>query len=395
MNGPLTGVTVLDLTRVLSGPYCTMVLADLGARVIKIEHPGKGDDTRHWGPPFLGAESAYFLSINRNKESVTVDFKHPDGKAVLERLLDRADVFVENFKPGTLDRAGFSWDAVHARWPRVVYASISGYGQTGPRRNEPGYDAVIQAEGGLMSVTGDANGPAYRLGVAISDIVAGLFTAQGITAALIARGQTGRGQRVDIGMLDTTAALLTYQAGNYFASGHAPGRLGNRHPTIAPYETFLTADGELVVAVGNEAIWRRFCPAIGRPELVDDARFLTNKDRVAHYPELRAVLEVVMATRTRAEWTALLQAASVPCGSVRDVAEVLSDPHLHARDMIGTLEHPTVGPARVINTPIKLSDTPGSLRTAPPTLGQHTEGVLAELGYDREMVTSLKASGAI
>jgi crotonobetainyl-CoA:carnitine CoA-transferase CaiB-like acyl-CoA transferase len=312
MNGPLTGVTVLDLTRVLSGPYCTMVLADLGARVIKIEHPGKGDDTRHWGPPFLGAESAYFLSINRNKESVTVDFKHPDGKAVLERLLDRADVFVENFKPGTLDRAGFSWDAVHARWPRVVYASISGYGQTGPRRNEPGYDAVIQAEGGLMSVTGDANGPAYRLGVAISDIVAGLFTAQGITAALIARGQTGRGQRVDIGMLDTTAALLTYQAGNYFASGHAPGRLGNRHPTIAPYETFLTADGELVVAVGNEAIWRRFCPAIGRPELVDDARFLTNKDRVAHYPELRAVLEVVMATRTRAEWTALLQAASVP-----------------------------------------------------------------------------------
>ena len=395
MSGPLSGVTVLDLTRVLSGPYCTMVLADLGARVIKIEHPGKGDDTRHWGPPFLGAESAYFLSINRNKESVTVDFKHPEGRTVLERLLDRADVLVENFKPGTLDRAGFSWDTVHARWPRVVYASISGYGQTGPRRNEPGYDAVIQAEGGLMSVTGESDGPAYRLGVAISDIVAGLFTAQGVTAALFARGGTGAGQRVDIGMLDTTAALLTYQAGNYFASGQAPGRLGNRHPTIAPYETFPTSDGEMVVAVGNDAIWRRFCPAIERPELADDPKFRTNKDRLAHYGELRAVLEGAIATRSRAEWTARFHAASVPCGSVRDVAEVLADPHLHAREMIGTLPHATLGPTRVINTPIKLSDTPGELRTAPPTLGQHTDAVLAELGYDPQMVASLKTSGAI
>jgi crotonobetainyl-CoA:carnitine CoA-transferase CaiB-like acyl-CoA transferase len=395
MNGPLSGVTVVDLTRVLSGPYCTMVLADLGARVIKIEHPGKGDDTRHWGPPFLGAESAYFLSINRNKESVTVDFKHPDGRGVLERLLDRADVLVENFKPGTLDRAGFSWEAVHARWPRVVFASISGYGQTGPRRSEPGYDAVIQAEGGLMSVTGESHGPAYRLGVAISDIVAGLFTAQGVTAALFARERTGVGQRVDIGMLDTTAALLTYQAGNFFATGHAPGRLGNRHPTIAPYETFPTSDGEIVIAVGNDAIWRRFCPAIELPELADDPKFRTNKDRLAHYAELRAVLETVMATRTREDWTARFHAASVPCGSVRDVAEVLADPHLRAREMIGTLPHPTLGPTRVINTPIKLSQTPGSLRTAPPTLGQHTDAVLGELGYDQETIASLKAAGAI
>jgi crotonobetainyl-CoA:carnitine CoA-transferase CaiB-like acyl-CoA transferase len=372
-----------------------MVLADLGARVVKIEHPGKGDDTRHWGPPFLGAESAYFLSINRNKESVTVDFKHPEGRTVLERLLDRADVLVENFKPGTLDRAGFSWDTVHARWPRVVYASISGYGQTGPRRNEPGYDAVIQAEGGLMSVTGESDGPAYRLGVAISDIVAGLFTAQGVTAALFARDRTGAGQRVDIGMLDTTAALLTYQAGNYFASGQAPGRLGNRHPTIAPYETFPTSDGEIVVAVGNDAIWCRFCPAIDLPELADDPKFRTNKDRLAHYGELRAVLESAIATRSRAEWTVRFQAASVPCGSVRDVAEVLADPHLQAREMIATLPHATLGPTRVINTPIKLSDTPGELRTAPPTLGQHTDAVLAELGYDPQMVASLKTSGAI
>jgi crotonobetainyl-CoA:carnitine CoA-transferase CaiB-like acyl-CoA transferase len=395
MSGPLTGMTVLDLTRVLSGPYCTMVLADLGARVIKVEHPGKGDDTRHWGPPFLGHESAYFLSINRNKESVTVDFKHPEGRGVLERLLDRADVLVENFKPGTLDRAGFGWDAVHARWPRVVYASISGYGQTGPRRNEPGYDAVIQAEGGLMSVTGDADGPAYRLGVAISDIVAGLFTAQGIMAALFARERTGQAQRVDIGMLDTTAALLTYQAGNYFATGTAPRRLGNRHPTIAPYETFRTADGDLVIAVGNDAIWRRFCPAVGCPDLAEDPRFRTNKDRLAHYDALRAALARVLATRTRAEWIPLLHAASVPCGSVRDVAEVLGDPQLDAREMIGTLAHPTVGPVRLMGTPIKLSATPGSLRTPPPTLGQHTAAVLEELGYDHGMIASLKTAGAI
>jgi formyl-CoA transferase/CoA:oxalate CoA-transferase len=395
MSGPLAGLTVLDLTRVLSGPYCTMVLADLGARVIKVEQPGTGDDTRHWGPPFVGEESAYFLSINRNKESVCLDFKHPGGRGVLERLLDHADVLVENFKPGTLDRAGFGWEAVHARWPKVIYASISGYGQTGPRRNEPGYDAVIQAEGGLMSVTGDGDGPAYRLGVAISDIVAGLFAAQGVMAALFARERTGAAQRVDIGMLDTTAALLTYQAGNFFATGRAPQRLGNRHPTIAPYETFRTSDGEIVIAVGNDAIWRRFCPAIGRPELAEDTRFATNRDRLSNYPELRTALEAVLATRTRADWTARFHAASVPCGSVRDVAEVLADPHLHAREMVGTLEHPTVGPTRVMGTPIKLSETPGSLRTPPPTLGQHTAAVLEELGYDREMIASLKAAGAI
>jgi crotonobetainyl-CoA:carnitine CoA-transferase CaiB-like acyl-CoA transferase len=395
MNGPLTGVTVIDLTRVLSGPYCTMVLADLGARVIKVEHPGKGDDTRHWGPPFVGDESAYFLSINRNKESVSLDFKHADGRGVLERLLDRADVIVENFKPGTLDRAGFGWEPVHQRWPRLIYASISGYGQTGPRRNEPGYDAVIQAEGGLMSVTGDGDGPAYRLGVAISDIVAGLFAAQGVMAALYARERTGVAQRVDIGMLDATAALLTYQAGNYFATGRAPQRLGNRHPTIAPYETFRTSDGEIVIAVGNDGIWQRFCPAIGRPELAADPRFRTNRDRLGNYGDLRAALEAALVTRTRADWTARFHDASVPCGAVRDVAEVLADPHLHAREMIATLDHPTVGPTRVMGTPIKLSDTPGTLRTAPPTLGQHTAAVLEELGYDRETIARLKAASAI
>jgi formyl-CoA transferase/CoA:oxalate CoA-transferase len=395
MNGPLGGVTVVDLTRVLSGPYCTMVLADLGARVIKVEHPGRGDDTRHWGPPFIGAESAYFLSINRNKESVTLDFKHEGGRGVLQRLIGRADVLVENFKPGTLDRAGFGWDEVRRAYPRLVYASISGYGQTGPRRDEPGYDAVMQAEGGLMSVTGERDGPAYRLGVAISDIVSGLFAAQGIMAALFARERTGMGQRVDIGMLDTTAALLTYQAGNFFATGVAPGRLGNRHPTIAPYETVETADGEIVIAVGNDEIWRRFCQALGHPEFAEDARFRTNRDRLANYAALRAALDDVFRARPRAEWIARLKAASVPCGEVRDVASVLADPQLAAREMVATVTHPTVGTTRVIGTPIKLSGTPGSVRTAPPTLGQHTEAVLAELEYDAEAIDALRASGAI
>src|SRR6185436_19770605 len=234
--GPLAGVLVVDLTRVLSGPYCTMQLADMGARVIKIEQPGKGDDTRAWGPPFVGGESAYFMSINRNKESLTLDLKHPDGRRILETLLARADAVVENFRPGTMERLGLGYEEIAPRFPRLVYCSISGFGQTGPRRSEPGYDAVVQAEGGLMSVTGAADGPPYRLGVAIADIVSGMFAAQGITAALFARQRTGRGQRVDLGMLDATTALLTYQAANFFATGQAPARLGNRHPTIVPYE---------------------------------------------------------------------------------------------------------------------------------------------------------------
>jgi crotonobetainyl-CoA:carnitine CoA-transferase CaiB-like acyl-CoA transferase len=395
MPGPLSGVTVLDLTRVLSGPYCTMVLADLGARVIKLEHPARGDDTRHWGPPFIGAESAYFLSINRNKESLTLDFKHPEGRALLDRLLPGVDVLVENFKPGTLDAIRLDAASLAERYPRLIHCSISGYGQTGPRRAEAGYDAVMQAEGGLMSITGDADGPAFRLGVAITDIVTGLFAAQGVLAALFARQQTGRGQQVDIGMLDATAALLTYQAGNYFTTGESPGRLGNRHPTIVPYETFRTSDGEIVVAVGNDGIWRRYCEAIDHPELAADVRFATNRDRRERYDELKALLETAMAARTREEWLQRFHDAAVPCGSVRDVAEVLQDPQLHARGMIAEVEHPTIGRVNVIGSPLKLSETSASVRTAPPTLGQHTDAILGELGYDRSAIANLRTAGVI
>ena len=394
--GPLDGLVVLDLTRVLSGPYCTMQLADMGARVIKVEQPGRGDDTRAWGPPFIGAESAYFLSVNRNKESLTLDLKADGGRAILERLLDRADVLVENFRPGTMDRLGVGYAAASERWPRLVYCSISGFGQTGPRRDQPGYDAVVQAEGGLMSITGEADGPPYRLGVAIADIVTGMFAAQGIALALLARARSGRGQHVDIGMLDSTTALLTYQAAIYFATGRPPTRMGNRHPTIVPYETFAAADGEFVLAVGNEDLWRRFCELLGAPEIGSDPRFATNRDRVSHYEILRPLLAALIRERSRAEWIERLMAAGVPCGSVRDVGEVLRDPQMAAREMIAAVEHAALGGVQVLGVPIKLSDTPGSVRTAPPTLGQHTDQILrADLGFSDADIARLRQSGTV
>jgi crotonobetainyl-CoA:carnitine CoA-transferase CaiB-like acyl-CoA transferase len=378
--GPLAGVTVLDLTRVLSGPYCTMLLADMGARVIKIEQPGRGDDTRAWGPPFINGESTYFLSINRNKESVALDFKRPEGRRVLDALIARADVVVENFRPGVLGRLGLDYNALAVAHPRLIYASISGYGQNGPRAPEPGYDAVLQGEGGLMSITGAADGPPYRLGVAVVDIVTGMFAAQGILLALFARHTTGKGQYVDVSMLDSVAAMLTYQAGSVFAEGQSPGRMGNRHPSIAPYDTFDTADGPLVLAVGNDEQWRRLCEAAGLQSLASDSRFATNGARVEHYETLESLLAPVFAQRTRAEWTTLLVGAGVPCGPVRSVAEALADPQLQAREMLVRAMHATAGDLTLLGVPIKLSNTPGSVRTAPPTLGQHTKAVLEELG---------------
>ena len=390
---PLDGITVLDLTRVLSGPYCTMLLADMGARVIKIEQPGKGDDTRGWGPPFVEGESAYFLSINRNKESVALDFKRPEGRAVLDRLVAKSDVVVENFRPATLAKIGLDYRTLARRHPRLVYCSISGFGHTGPRSGEAGYDAVMQAEGGLMSITGAADGPPFRLGVAIADIVSGMFAAQGITLALFARERTGRGQEVDIGMLDSVAALLTYQAAIYFATGSAPSRMGNRHPTIVPYETFHAADSEFVLAVGNDDQWRRFCDVAG---LEDDGRFATNRHRVTRYEELKPLLEERLRGRTRADWIGRLAAAGVPCGSVRDLHEVFTDPQLAARDMVAHLTHPAIGPLRLLGVPIKLSDTPASVRTPPPTLGQHTESVLMnDLGLGESDIKTLRANGVI
>jgi crotonobetainyl-CoA:carnitine CoA-transferase CaiB-like acyl-CoA transferase len=389
----LEGMTILDLTRVLSGPYCTMLLADLGARVIKVEQPGTGDDTRAWGPPFLAGESAYFLSTNRNKESIAIDFKQPAGLALIEQLVARADVLVENFRPGTLEKARLDYASLAPRFPRLVYCSISGFGQTGPRRAQPGYDAVMQAEGGLMSFTGMPDGPPIRLGVAITDMLAGLFAAQGITAALFARERTGVDQLVDIAMLDAVAAVLSYQAHGYFATGVAPQRIGNRHPSIVPYETFPARDGEFVLAVGNDAQWRRCCDVVGLPH---EERFATNRDRVARHGELKPLLDERLRTETRAHWIERLTAAGVPCGAVRDMREVFEDPQLAAREMAVEIDHATIGPLRVLGTPFKLSNTPASVRTAPPTLGQHTEAVLMhDLGLSAGHVAALRGKGVI
>ena len=393
MRTPLEGITVLDLTRVLSGPYCTMLLADMGARVIKIEQPGKGDDTRGWGPPFVNGESAYFLSVNRNKESVTIDFKNPAGRAVLNRLIDRSDVLVENFRPGTLAKLGLDYASLSARHPRLVYCSVSGFGQTGPRSQQSGYDAVIQAEGGLMSITGAADGPPFRLGVAISDIVSGMFAAYGVSLALLARERSGRGQEVDIAMLDAVSALLTYQAGAYFASGHVPGRLGNRHPSIVPYETFAASDGDFVLAVGNDDLWRKFCQVA---DLDFGDRFATNHQRVIGYETLRPLVASRLQSQTRQYWIGHLTAAGVPCGSVRDIGELFSDPQVRARDMIASVEHETIGSLQVLGVPVKLSATPGSVRTPPPRLGEHTVAVLAQdLGLDADAIARLREQRAI
>ena len=378
---PLEGLTVLDFTRVLAGPYCTMQLADLGARVIKIEQPGRGDDTRAWGPPFVHGESAYFLSINRNKESLALDLKHERARPILDALLARADVVVENFRPGTMDRLGLPYEAIAARHPHIVYCSISGFGQTGPRRLEAGYDAMMQAEAGLMSITGAADGPPFRLGVAIGDIATGMFAVQGILAALLARERQSprRGQRVDIAMLDSVTALLTYQASIAFI-GETPRRMGNRHPSIAPYDTFETADGSFVLSVGNDDQFRRFAGVLRRPDLGADPRFVTNADRVRNYDALRKELSATLSSWTRADLLSALTKAGVPSAAVRSVTEALADPQLEAREMIVPLEHIAAGSIRVLGSPLKLSATPAAVRTPPPALGQHTASVLKEFG---------------
>ena len=388
--GPLDGLTIVDLTRVLSGPYCTMLLADMGARVIKVEQPGRGDDTRAWGPPFVGKESSYFLSINRNKESLTLDFKSPEGRRILNQLISKADVVVENFRPGAMARLGLDYATLAPRYPRLVFCSISGFGQDGPRRDQPGYDAVIQAEGGLMSVTGDADGRPYRVGVAVTDMVAGLLAAQGIILALFARERTGRGQQVDIGMLDGVISLLSYHASIYLTTGAESRRVGNRHVTIAPYDTFEALDGELFLAVGNDEQFQRFCAATGLQHLLADQRFATNPSRVTNEAALKNLLVPVMRGRTRDEWIRELTRVGVPCGAVRSVPEALSDPQVTARRMIEAVEHAALGPMKVLGTPIKLSDTAASVRTAPPTLGQHTDAVLAELGMSKTDIAQLR-----
>ncbi len=396
MSKPLENITVVDLSRVLAGPFATMMLADMGADVIKIEEPTAGDDTRRWGPPFVDGESAYYLSVNRNKKSLTVNLRQPEGVAPVRRLVQAADVLVENFRPGALQRLGLGYEELRRLNPRLVYCSISGFGQTGPDSLRPGYDLVIQGEGGVMSLTGFPDGPPTKVGISFADMVAGLYAVQGILLALRIAERTGKGQHVDVSLLDCQVALLTFQAQSYFMTGINPTRIGNDHPMITPYETFPTADGFVNIAVGNESQWRRFCSAIGRDDLAGDARFSSVRLRVENRQQLKPLLVSVLRRHTTAEWLAILAKAEIVCGPVRTVEEVLRDPQVVARGMVAQFDHPKIGPTKVCGIPIKLSETPGEVRSAPPMLGEHSEEVLVRaLGMSRQEISRLRGLGAI
>jgi formyl-CoA transferase/CoA:oxalate CoA-transferase len=396
VSDPLDGIRVIDLTRILAGPYCTMALADAGADVIKVEEPGKGDDTRGWGPPFVKGESAYFLAVNRGKRGMTLNLKDPRGGEVLWRLLETADVLIENFRPGTLDRLGFSAEDVRRRNPRIVHASVSGYGPDGPWGGRPGYDAVIQGEGGLMSLTGAPDGPPFRVGASVADVLAGMTAFQGIVLALLRRARTGEGGRVDVSLLESLIATFAYHNSTYLLAGIVPGRLGNRHPSLAPYETFEAADGPVVLAVGSEGLWRAFCRSMGEPELAEDPRFRTNPLRVMNYDALRAHLAPRLRARKVDEWLADWEAAGIPCGRVRTVAEALDLPQVAARGLLIDVDHPTIGPGRYVGSPIHLSGAERSSRRPPPALGQHTEEVLSErLGLTPGDIAGLRQAGIV
>jgi crotonobetainyl-CoA:carnitine CoA-transferase CaiB-like acyl-CoA transferase len=379
---PLDGIRVLDLTRVLSGPYCTMQLGDLGAEVIKVERPVDGDDTRAFAPPFQGDQAAYFLSVNRNKKSITLDMKCERGKDILWRLIDASDVIVENFRPGAMDRLGLGYEAVAAHRPSIVYCSISGFGDTGIQKDRPGYDVIVQGEAGIMDVTGPSDGPPYKVGVAVADLVSGLNASQGILAALYTRQSTGRGQYVRISMYEAVASLLTFNASIFYATGDSPRRRGNAHPTIVPYETFEAADGWLNIGVANDDLWQRFCAAAERQDLKSDSRFAKASDRVRNRELLVPLVKSIIHERTRDEWLKRLDKAGVPSGAIRTVGEVCQSDVLSARDMVAEMQHVSAGTVKAIKNPMHLSQTPLDLYKAPPALGEHTKEILIEvLGY--------------
>lgn len=388
--GALSHIKVLDLSRVLAGPWASQILADLGAEVIKIERPGVGDDTRAWGPPFLKdragndtEESAYFLCTNRGKQSVCIDMKSDQGQDTIRQLADQCDVVLENFKVGGAANFGIDYETLAARNPGLVYCSITGFGQNGPYKNRPGYDFLVQAMGGLMSITGlpdgvEGAGP-QKVGVALTDIMTGLYATVGILAALAERDRSGLGQFVDLALLDVTAATLANQASNYLVGGMEPTRLGNAHPNIVPYQSFVAADGHLIVAVGNDAQFRRFVETLGSPQLADDARFATNQARVKHRETLIPLLQRPMLDRTKDQWLAALEAAQVPAGPINSIAEVFAEPQIQARGMQVELAHPHNPSLQVVGNPIKLSRTPVVYDKPPPTLGEHTDAVLSKL----------------
>ena len=397
LNAPLAGVKVVDLTRVMTGPYATMMLGDLGADVVKIERPGKGDDTRGWGPPFVDGEASYFLSINRNKRSIALDLKSDAGQEVLSRLIADADVLIENFSPGTMDRLGFGHEDVLARHPSLIYASISGFGQTGPGKDRTAYDLIVQGMSGMMSITGHPGGLPTKLGVPIADIAGGMFAAYAIAAALFARERDPerRGQYIDTSMLGGQVALLTYQAGILFTTGKVPEMLGNAHPIVAPYDTYATADGYVNIAVGNDAIWQRFCAAMELGEVATDERFLTNAGRITNLDACNAIVNDALGRYPTEEVVRRLDAAAVPCGPINDVEQVFADEQVRHQELVRQVPHSSLGEVTVTGFPYHFSGTPLQNRYGPPLLGEHSREILGELGYDEGTIDAWCASGAV
>lgn len=406
MAGALSHIRVLDLSRILAGPWAGQILADLGADVIKVERPGPGDDTRGWGPPWIKDDqgqdtsvAAYYLCANRNKRSITVDITQPEGQDIVRRLAAQSDVVLENFKLGGLKQYGLDYDSLKAVNPRLVYCSITGFGQDGPYAPRAGYDFLIQGLGGLMSITGRPDGEPgagpMKVGVALTDILTGLYATNAVLAALAWREQSGEGQYIDMALLDVQVACLANQAMNYLATGSNPRRMGNAHPSIVPYQDFTTADGHMILAIGNDGQFARFCEVAGRPELAADARFATNRARVENRAELIPLLNEITATRTTAEWIAQLEARAVPCGPINGLAEVFADPQVQARGLAVKMPHPEAGEVPLVASPIRLSKTPVEYRRAPPLVGEHTDEILADLGVDAAGIAGLRERGVV
>ncbi len=395
--GLLENVRVIDLTRVLAGPYCTMMLADLGADVIKIELPGQGDDTRHWGPPFAkGGESAYFISANRNKRSITLDLKSDRGKEILKALIRQGDVLVENFRTGTLERWGLDYEALQQLRPGLIYCTITGYGTTGPYKERPGYDFMVQAMGGFMSVTGPAKGPPTRAGIAIADVGTGVLASTAIVAALFARERSGEGQRIDMSLLDSQVALLSYVVSNYLISGDLPQRYGNGHPNIVPYQEFQARDQQFAFAAGNDGQWRKFCQAVEHSEWIEDARFATNAARLANRETVVSMLNELFGTRDAADWMALCEEIGIPAAPINNLEQVFQDPQVQARNLRIEAPHPTAGTVPMIASPLNIPTRPTRVRFPPPLLGQHTDEILQSLlGYDEQTIQTLHAEGIV
>ncbi len=392
---PLEGVRVLDLTRILAGPYATMKLADMGAEVPKVEIPVTGDDTRKWGPPFANGEATYFIAVNRNKRSLTLNLKSPRAKEVLERLIKQSDVLLENFRPGTLADLGFPWEQIRALNPRIVYCAISGYGQEGKYRDKASYDVIVQGECGVMELTGQTDGPPTKVGLSIADQIAGMLATEGVLLALFRREKTGQGDRVDISLLDGMLSMMTYQAQMWLSAGQRPKRMGNRHPSIVPYETFQAKDVFMNVGVANEALWRRFCEAIGRADLAADERFDSNEGRVRNREALIPTIQAILRGKEASHWLAAFEAAGIPCGLIRDLEAVCEAAEADSREMIVEADHPA-GNIRMVGNPVKLESARGKMKyVGPPRLGQHTNAILRELGFSEDEIDALRTERAV